>query len=966
MNPCFSGRRLLASATLAWMVATAAHAAFFSWEEGVSGNFTDPQRWHGPDFPMHTRFPGAGDDASISRGPLTVTISGAQATRELVVSQPTFRILGSYTVTSLFSQGSPFTVTGDGRFQVTLWQMGSENIVDGGNAGITTLQPLGASPPSILAVRNGAQVRSESLDLSRGAFRAVVSGGGATWTHAAALPFCELVLRSNGRVEVPSTEGVFADVEGGGALLTVSGRFAGYGRVARGGRIESHEGLLAGQSMTLDGGAWAVRGLYVNQGVDLAIRNGGALSADTVQPGDFSSVTTIEGSGSRFEVGGLLRPLGGFQIRQGGRLSAGSFEMDLGGVLAEREGVVDVAGDLFANNGMNVLDGGVLRAGAVFLADDANRFGMLRVGGPESRAEIRGALAVGQSGEGELRVDRGGRVSSGTAGLGVFAGAKGRVSLDGARSQWIINPSSGGALLLGGGGFGEMSVVAGGRLQAAGAGQVILGRDAAAEGRLFVRGFGSAADFKPGSVIVGQRGRGWVELENGGELLADTLRLGMSPADNRILVNGEDAVLGVLNEAVVGDGGLGTLAWRGGAQGVVKRLAIGRASTADNRVTLDGAGTRVSGSGRMDVGEFEGRGTLELRNTAEALPAAGLSVGIYDRSRGTLLVEGGASLSTPGDVILGGGDASQATATIRQGGTLDALDFLVFARANGVATASLSESFAALFVARDFQVGFARGPAGPTRVVAGPDSLVQVGSTLRVGRNGRFHADGGRVVVGAANTPPPGVVRVGGGGLLTGSGLVQGVVEVLAGGRVSPGSSPGAITVQGSITFATGSRLEMDLAGTTPVIGYDVLHVTGAVALGGTLVLNFTEGFAPREGQTFGLLVCDGGIQGAVAAVEVAGLTPGFEYTLTADGLGRLTLRADNDGHSTTIPTLHITAATAVEVAISWAANGTWTLESAPSLAGAWSPVTQSPRRVADQFVVTLPASQSTAFFRLR
>lgn len=966
MNSRCSGRHLLASVTLAWMVPVAVHAAFFSWEEGVSGNFTDPQKWHGPDFPLHTRFPGAADDASISRGPLTVTISGDQATRELVVSQPTFQILGSYTVASLFSQGSPFTVTGDGRLQVTLWQMGSENIVDGGNANITTLQPFGASPPSILAVRNGSQVRSESLDLSRGALRAVVSGGGATWTHAGTLPFCELVIRSNGRIEVPSTDGVFADVEGGGALLNVAGRFAGYGRVAGGGRIESGEGWLSGQSMTLEGGAWAVRGLYVNQGADLAIRNGGALSAGSVQPGPGSSVTTIEGGGSRFEVAGLLRPLGGFQVRDGGRLSAGTFQMDLGGVLAERQGVVDVAGDLFANNGMNLLEGGALRAGAVFLADTANRFGAIRVSGPGSTAEIGGGLAVGQSGEGELRVDRGGQVRSGTSGLGVFAGAIGRVTVEGSGSQWILHPSSGGVLLSGGGGFGEVSVVSGGRIRSDGPGQVILGRDAGAEGRLFVRGFGSSASFQPDSVILGQRGRGRVDLENGGELLADTLRVGMSSSDNHILVTGEDSVLGVFNEAVVGDGGLGSVTWQGGAQGVVRRLAIGRASAADNRVTLDGAGTRVSGSGRMDIGEYEGRGTLELRNSAEAMPAAGLSVGIYDRSRGTLLVENRASLSTPGAAIVGGGDASQATVTFRQGGALDALDLLVFARPNGSASVAVSESFAALFVARDLQVGFSKGGAGPTQVLAGGESLVQVGGTLRVGRNGRVHVDGGRVVVGAADPPSPGVVRVGGGGLLAGSGVVQAVVEVLAGGRISPGASPGVLTVEGGLTFAVGSRLEMDLAGTTRDTGYDVLHATGSVAMGGTLVLNFIEGFAPRAGQTFALVSADGGIQGAVGAVAITGLTPGFEYTLTADGLGRLTLRADNDGHSTTLPTLHITAAASGEVAIAWAANGTWTLESASGLAGPWSPVTQSPRRVADQFVVTLPSSQSTAFFRLR
>jgi len=951
---------------LAFLCVSTGRADFFSWEESADGMFTDPNRWHGPDFPDHTRFPGANDDASISRGPLTVTISGDQATRDLVVSQPTFRILGTYSVASLFVQGSPLSVTGGGTLRVTLWQLGAENIVEGAQGQVTTLQPLGSSPPSILAVRNGGQVTSQALDRSRGSLRVVVEGGGATWRHAASLPFSEVVVRANGRIEVPATEGIFLDAEGQGALVTVAGQFRGYGRLAGGARIESAGGLLADQPMTVDGGTWAVQETFINDGVDLTLRNGGVLTANRVQPGTFGSVTAVEGPGSRFSVADTLRSRAVYQLRNGGLLRTARAEIEAGGVLAEDGGSFAVTGDLFSNAGINVLSGGLLTASAAFLADAPNRGGAILLDGAGASAVIANALAVGQHGEGTLTVRNQGKMVSGTTGLGLFGGSIGRASLNGAQSEWTLRPAAGAALLVGDAGRGEISVSGGAGVQMSSPGLVIFGREPSGEGTLFARDFGSRTDFQSGTVIVGQRGRGMLDLAASAEFQANTLNLGQSSLDNRVTADGEDTLLAVLTEAVVGDGGRGSLTLQGGAQGIVKRLAVGRASVADNRVLIQGAGTRLTGSGRVDVGELHGRGRLDVLNSAQAHPAAGVSVGIYDGSDGTLVLDREGSLDTREDAIFGGGAASKAAVSIQGGGVLSALDVLLFARPGGTSTVEVIGPVSWLDAARDLQVGFGRQAAGPTLLRAGPGALVSAGSNLFVGRNGRFEVNGARVTVGVAETPPAGVVRVGPGGRLGGSGLVQGTIEVVAGGRVSPGSSPGVLTVKGSYSQAAGGVLEIELAGATPDSGHDVLRVTGAARLSGELILQFTEGFAPKAGQTFQIAQADGGLEGSFGTVTVTGLAPGFQYTLVPEGGNVLGLRADNDGITTTVPTLGITQEGAASVAVSWLANGTWNLQSAPTLGGSWSAVSEVPVRVGERWVVTLPSPPTAAFFRLR
>lgn len=88
-------------------------------------------------------------------------------------------------------------------------------------------------------------------------------------------------------------------------------------------------------------------------------------------------------------------------------------------------------------------------------------------------------------------------------------------------------------------------------------------------------------------------------------------------------------------------------------------------------------------------------------------------------------------------------------------------------------------------------------------------------------------------------------------GILAGNGFVP-TIFPYPGGTVSPGTSPGRLTVQGNADLAN-SDLRMEINGTAPGVSYDQLRVTGNVNLNNTRLF-FTTGFPPTTNDTFLIL----------------------------------------------------------------------------------------------------------------
>ena len=116
-------------------------------------------------------------------------------------------------------------------------------------------------------------------------------------------------------------------------------------------------------------------------------------------------------------------------------------------------------------------------------------------------------------------------------------------------------------------------------------------------------------------------------------------------------------------------------------------------------------------------------------------------------------------------------------------------------------------------------------------------------------------------------------------GELQGSGVLNGNV-IINGGVVSPGFSPGILTVQGNYTQNGGSALNVEIDGTTAGSQFSMLAVSGTATLGGTLNILRTTGFVPAIAQTF-QIVTAGGVSGIFATVNGLQINGSESFTVT-------------------------------------------------------------------------------------
>ncbi|WP_198023996.1 autotransporter outer membrane beta-barrel domain-containing protein [Mesorhizobium sp. LNHC221B00] len=227
-------------------------------------------------------------------------------------------------------------------------------------------------------------------------------------------------------------------------------------------------------------------------------------------------------------------------------------------------------------------------------------------------------------------------------------------------------------------------------------------------------------------------------------------------------------------------------------------------------------GGNISGSGSLDI---EGVGTLKL--TGANTHSGGTKVGV------------GKSISVASDQNLG---AATGLLTL-DGGELGTTASFAMSR-----DISLTSAY-----------GYFRTATGTTLTANG--ELSGVGGVYKEGAgtlvlngdstySGRTTVDAGKLVVEGSlgNTE----TTVNSGGTLGGSGSIGGAVIVADGGVLAPGSSPGTLTV-GSLSLSSGSILDYEL-GQAGIVGggvNDLIEVTGALTLDGSLNITDVGGFGP-------------------------------------------------------------------------------------------------------------------------
>jgi hypothetical protein len=134
----------------------------------------------------------------------------------------------------------------------------------------------------------------------------------------------------------------------------------------------------------------------------------------------------------------------------------------------------------------------------------------------------------------------------------------------------------------------------------------------------------------------------------------------------------------------------------------------------------------------------------------------------------------------------------------------------------------------------------------------------------------------------------------GGSGTVNGSALDPSAPPVdfyNDGGTIAPGD-PSLLTINGNLHFSSG-LLDIKIAGLNNL---DQLAVTGlAEFTGGTLELDFIDGFVPHTGDAFYFLLNDDLSALNFSNVTYTGLPTGFQFDLASDGSG-LDLETLNDG----------------------------------------------------------------------
>ncbi|MEQ8312116.1 MAG: autotransporter domain-containing protein [Sphingopyxis sp.] len=149
---------------------------------------------------------------------------------------------------------------------------------------------------------------------------------------------------------------------------------------------------------------------------------------------------------------------------------------------------------------------------------------------------------------------------------------------------------------------------------------------------------------------------------------------------------------------------------------------------------------------------------------------------------------------------------------------------------------------------------------------------------------------GGRLIGQAGTTiTSSSAILVGTGATFGSAGTVNADIDVR--GTLSPGASPGTMTVNGDVIFRTGSNLLLEL---TPTAS-DLLNISGAMTIEQGAAVDITGVLQGTPGELLDLVVAEGGIEGRFTTINKSDTIFGF---VVQNG-NRLQIRSEfeNDAH---------------------------------------------------------------------
>ncbi len=663
---------------------------------------------------------------------------------------------------------------------------------------------------------------------------ATVDGKNSTWTNSSSLTVGNsgngtLMVINGGTVT--NTDGTIADQTGSTGAATVDGTGGASTWTMTGDLTVGNSGN--GTLMVLAGGAVSsVSGTIANQ----------TGSTGTVTVDGAGSMWTIAGAGSSLKVG--VDGTGELDITNGGAVSAltnvvagfdsgsmGTIKVDgAGSTLAASLLIIGDSGNGF----MNVTNGGVVTSDSGVIANFVPSNSSVTVDGTGSQWTISGTLMVGNTGNGSMSITNGGAVSNTDATIAGSPLSTSMVTVDGTGSTWTNSAT----LSVGDQGNGSMSITNGGAVSNTNG---TIGNNAGSAGTVTVDGAGSTWT-NNGTFDVGFSGNGTLNITNGGTVTVtgfDARIAEQATSTSSVIVDGSGSTWTIANELDVARNGTGTLTIQNG--GTVNMTGSGRAAIGVNAgsngtAIVDGAGSTWTDSADLWVGGDNGgpggTGLLRIQNGGTVNVTGNMTVW----STGTLEV---------GSYVLNAPNLNFDGATLR-----------TVASTNFINNATIGSG--GVTVDDD---GFVSTLSG---VFTGPGGLTKIGDGTIIISNANTYT--GDTNINAGTLQVDGSITsntfVNAGGTLSGIGTITG--NVTNSGNVSPGDSPGTLTITGNYTQNSTGTLTIEVASET---AHDLLQVGGAAGLDGTLQILKLDNFAIHAGDKIIILSAGGGVNGQFATV---------------------------------------------------------------------------------------------------
>jgi fibronectin-binding autotransporter adhesin len=257
------------------------------------------------------------------------------------------------------------------------------------------------------------------------------------------------------------------------------------------------------------------------------------------------------------------------------------------------------------------------------------------------------------------------------------------------------------------------------------------------------------------------------------------------------------------------------------------------------------------------AGNFTNSGTLNVGTGSLFAVGASGADQLTNFSSATSTLTGGTYIVTGTGQIQfnnGGGSASIVTnaANITLSTAGSTASFIDQTGANMLANFATNASTGSFTLAsnRSFTTAGAFSNAGSI--------LINKGSTFTVGASGAYtNSAGSTTVNGTLTVGSSGAVDITGGTLFGDAGTINGNVSVTGSSLVDPGDGIGGIgdiKVADNYTQASSASLDIDLGGTAANTLYDVLDITGAASLNGTLNVDLVNGYTPKVNASFTIL----------------------------------------------------------------------------------------------------------------